>query len=96
MMYNFGRKRVIIHMIITQEKRKSINITTLAGWFLIYSFFGWIYETLYCSAKAGHFVSRGFLIGPFIPIYGICIVSPYCCCLREVSAIYPYSASVQS
>lgn len=66
---------MIIHMVITQIKRKSFNITMLAGWFLIYSFLGWVYETLYCSVKAGHFVSRGFLYGPFIPIYGICIVA---------------------
>lgn len=62
-------------MIISQGKRKSIDYTVLFGWFLIYSFIGWVYETMYCSFKAGHYVSRGFLFGPFIPIYGLCIVS---------------------
>jgi uncharacterized membrane protein len=66
---------VTIHMILIQEKRRPFDFTMLVGWFLIYSFLGWIYETMYCSIKAGHFVSRGFLYGPMIPIYGICIVS---------------------
>ncbi len=39
-------------------------------YFLIFSFFGWVYECLYCSAKEGHFDNRGFLYGPVCPIYG--------------------------
>lgn len=61
-------------MIIIQEKKRSLDVTVLLGWFFIYSFLGWIYETMYCSIKAGHFVNRGFLFGPFIPIYGLSIV----------------------
>lgn len=38
--------------------------------FLIYSFIGWIWETLYCSLNTAHFVNRGFLYGPLCPIYG--------------------------
>lgn len=38
--------------------------------FIIYCFFGWIWETAYVSAKSGHFENRGFLNGPFLPIYG--------------------------
>lgn len=37
-------------------------------WF-IYAFLGWIVETTYVSVPAGHFVERGFLRGPIIPIY---------------------------
>lgn len=43
-------------------------------WFLlffIYSFIGWIIEVLNCSIKQKKFVMRGFLIGPYIPIYGV-------------------------
>ncbi|EOL47790.1 putative ABC transporter permease [Enterococcus caccae] len=43
--------------------------------FFIYSFIGWLWETVYCSLKAGKFVYRGFLIGPYCPIYGFGIVS---------------------
>lgn len=38
--------------------------------FLIYSFFGWIVETIYVSFLNKKFVNRGFLIGPYCPIYG--------------------------
>lgn len=38
--------------------------------FYIYSFFGWIFESAYVSIKKKKWVNRGFLIGPFLPIYG--------------------------
>lgn len=38
--------------------------------FFIYCFLGWVWETLYVSAKSGEWVNRGFLHGPFLPIYG--------------------------
>ncbi len=39
--------------------------------FTLYSFLGWISETVYCSIPAGKFINRGFLNGPFCPVYGI-------------------------
>ncbi|WP_291292439.1 putative ABC transporter permease [Enterococcus sp.] len=42
--------------------------------FFLYSFIGWLWETIYCSLNAGHFVYRGFLIGPITPIYGFGIL----------------------
>lgn len=42
--------------------------------FFIYSFIGWVWETIYCSIKAGRFVYRGFLAGPYCPIYGFGIL----------------------
>lgn len=42
--------------------------------FFIYSFIGWLWETVYCSIKAKKFVYRGFLIGPYCPIYGFGIL----------------------
>lgn len=41
-----------------------------AFYFVLYSFAGWICETIYCSALVKKFVNRGFLSGPFCPIYG--------------------------
>lgn len=38
--------------------------------FIVYSFIGWIWETFYCSLKDRHFVFRGFLLGPYCPVYG--------------------------
>lgn len=40
---------------------------------LIYSFLGWVGEVLYAYHKRGYFVNRGFLYGPFCPIYGVSI-----------------------
>lgn len=41
-----------------------------AAYFFIYCFAGWIWETLYCSLKARKFQNRGFMFGPWIPLYG--------------------------
>ena len=38
--------------------------------FMIYSFFGWVYETTYCTITEGKWENRGFLFGPSCPIYG--------------------------
>lgn len=38
--------------------------------FFIYSFFGWIWETSYKSIQKRKFINRGFLNGPWLPIYG--------------------------
>ena len=42
--------------------------------FFAYSFIGWLWETIYCSFNARHFVYRGFLLGPITPIYGFGIL----------------------
>ena len=38
--------------------------------FLLYSFIGFICETLFCAILDKKFSPRGFLCGPLIPIYG--------------------------
>lgn len=38
---------------------------------MIYSFMGWVYETIFCTIKDGKWENRGFLYGPVCPIYGI-------------------------
>jgi len=38
--------------------------------FVLFSFFGWMCETAFCSIKERKYVNRGFLSGPFCPIYG--------------------------
>ncbi|MFC4770962.1 putative ABC transporter permease [Enterococcus hermanniensis] len=38
--------------------------------FIVYSFIGWVWESIYCSFKARHYVYRGFLLGPYCPVYG--------------------------
>ena len=39
--------------------------------FLLYSMLGWVYETALCSVRQRSFVNRGFLNGPYCPIYGV-------------------------
>lgn len=38
--------------------------------FFFYCFCGWVWESCYVSAKQRHWVNRGFLRGPLLPIYG--------------------------
>lgn len=38
--------------------------------FFLFSMAGWIWEVLICLLKDGEFVNRGFLFGPWLPIYG--------------------------
>ena len=53
-----------------QQKIFGIDLYHLFYNFLIYSFFGWVWETCYVSCRKRKFVNRGFLNGPIIPIYG--------------------------
>lgn len=43
--------------------------------FMIYGLIGWIWETSYVSLRERKFVNRGFLRGPFIPIYGCAVTT---------------------
>jgi len=46
------------------------TITQWLFFFYFYCFFGWIFESTYVSVKSRRFVNRGFMRGPFLPIYG--------------------------
>ena len=47
-------------------------------WFVIYSAAGWLYESTICSQIKYHkFINRGYLRGPWIPIYGAGAVLNY-------------------
>ena len=55
--------------------------------FIIYSIIGWIFESIYVFIIDKKFFNRGFLIGPYCPIYGIgCIAIIY---LLEPFKSYP-------
>ena len=47
-----------------------MDFYTLFIYFIIYSFLGWVIETIYCSLAEKRYVPRGFLNGPLTPIYG--------------------------
>ena len=54
-----------------------IDFYHFMNWLIIYSFFGWVWETCYVSVKSGKFVNRGFINGPLCTIYGFGAVSVY-------------------
>lgn len=39
--------------------------------FMIFSFMGWVYESIYCTLRTHHWNNRGFLFGAICPIYGV-------------------------
>ena len=41
--------------------------------FIVYSFLGWVWETIYCTIQEKQFQNRGFLFGPVCPIYGVSV-----------------------
>lgn len=46
---------------------------TMSQWmffFYFYCFFGWCFESAFVSIKSKHPVNRGFMRGPFLPLYG--------------------------
>lgn len=46
------------------------DFSQLVVYFTLYSFVGWLCESIWCSVAAKKWVNRGFLNGPFCPIYG--------------------------
>ena len=47
-----------------------INIYTCILLFFLYSFLGWVMEVTLKYIELKRFINRGFLIGPYCPIYG--------------------------
>lgn len=47
----------------------------LVFYFTIYSFLGWLVEVAFAYSVSKKFVNRGFLFGPFCPIYGFGLLS---------------------
>lgn len=50
------------------------NIYEFIWIFIIYAFIGWCTEVAYAALNTGRFVNRGFLNGPYCPIYGFGVV----------------------
>lgn len=48
-----------------------MNIVKMFLLFIIYAFLGWVVEMFYNYYEHKKFVNRGFLIGPYCPIYGV-------------------------
>lgn len=50
-------------------------LTKIYLYFIIYAFLGWCTEVVYAALKEGKFVNRGFLNGPYCPIYGFGVIT---------------------
>lgn len=46
------------------------TFVTLTLFFSVYSMIGWLCESIYCSIPQKRWINRGFLNGPFCPVYG--------------------------
>ncbi|MDU6306709.1 MAG: hypothetical protein E6579_08630 [Clostridium sp.] len=46
------------------------TFVTLTLFFSVYSMLGWLCESIYCSIPQKRWINRGFLNGPFCPVYG--------------------------
>lgn len=63
------------------RERQDMDNYTISQWclfFYLYSFLGWVWESAYVSVHQKRFVNRGFLKGPFLPIYGsgaLCVLA---------------------
>ncbi|MGB4439755.1 MAG: putative ABC transporter permease [Sedimentibacter sp.] len=52
-----------------------MSFSELFLYFYCYSFLGWLYESTLCSLIGERrFINRGFLLGPYCPIYGMGVV----------------------
>ena len=48
-----------------------MNLSEMFLLFIFYSFIGWLIEVVFEFVNNGKLVNRGFLIGPYCPIYGV-------------------------
>ena len=56
----------------TEFKILGISIWKICAYFIIYSFFGYVIETLFAIITMGTWECRqSFLYGPFLGIYGV-------------------------
>ena len=70
------------------------NIKILFLLFITYSFFGWLMEMIVTVIEDHEIVNRGFLIGPYCPIYGVCSISMILLLHKITNPIILFIASV--
>lgn len=57
------------------EEKKNRGLGFWVCCFLVYCFIGWIYELCWEIKVGNGFVNRGFLYGPYLPIYGFGVLT---------------------
>lgn len=58
-----------------EKKKFDFNFIVLA--FITFCFIGWLYEVIWEAAIGHGFVNRGFLYGPYLPVYGFGVLILY-------------------
>lgn len=64
-----------------------LYITKIIAYFIVYSFFGWVMESVLKTCIQKKPVNSGFLYGPFCPIYGFGAVFMFLCLNRFANNI---------
>ena len=64
-----------MRLYMTKMKTKTEQAAALVIEFTVYSFIGWLYETILTSVSWGRFADRGVLHLPLCPIYGFCALA---------------------
>ena len=78
---------------LCNTKILGIEIYEILIWFLIYGVIGWIFESTLRSVAEKKFVNRGFLFGPFIPIYAFGITG-FVFLLNPLYVLEPYKMTL--
>jgi uncharacterized membrane protein len=60
-----------------ENKEKKLTRSFYVVAFIVYCFIGWCYEVIWEAAIGHGFVNRGFLFGPYLPIYGFGVLILY-------------------
>lgn len=55
---------------MTQIAKKQLQTKPYAFYFLLFCIIGWLYEVALAFHYGHGFVNRGFLFGPYLPLYG--------------------------
>ncbi len=58
-----------------EEKKEKKALGFWICCFLAYCFIGWVYEVIWEFKVGNGFVNRGFLYGPYLPIYGFGVLT---------------------
>lgn len=77
-----GQYPVFLYSIQPHEKAikapiqadKKYSFVSCVFLFFAFSIFGWILESVIHLVRDGVFLNRGYLFGPWIPLYGVCAV----------------------
>lgn len=57
-------------LFMNHKEQQKPDLMLLFHCFMVFAVIGWIYEVIVSIVNDGVFVNRGFLFGPYLPVYG--------------------------